>query len=210
VLCFISGDIILNCPYCDWEEDLSMSVLFEKAELAGLTLRNRIVKSATVENMATVEGAPTAEMIALYKRLGRGGAGLIVTGFAYVNRAGQLMPLQSGCHEDEFIPQWREVTNVVHEEGAAIAIQLGHGGRQTNPKLLGGRQPIAPSAIPNLFYFTRPRAMTENEIWQTIRDFGNVASRAKEAGFDAVQLHAGHGYLISGFLSPLTNRRKDD
>lgn len=187
-----------------------MSLLFEPTHLGSLTLRNRIVKSATMENMATPDGLPTEDMHAFYQTLARGGAGLIITGYAYVNEVGQSAPLQSGAHTDDVIPKWRRITDTVHDAGAKIALQIAHGGRQTQAKALGGRQPVAPSAIPNLVYFVRPRPMTEEEIWATIRDFGDAAARAKQAGFDGVQIQAAHGYLISGFLSRLTNRRRDD
>lgn len=187
-----------------------MSLLFESASPSGMTLRNRIVKSATLENMATPEGLPTDDTRRFYERLARGGAGLIITGCAYVNQVGQTTRLQNGAHADAIIPEWRKITDAVHERGGKIAMQIAHGGRQTKPKALGGRQPVAPSAVPNLLYFVRPRPMTEDEIWQTIRDFGDAAARVKAAGFDAVQIHAAHGYLISSFLSPLTNRRRDE
>jgi 2,4-dienoyl-CoA reductase-like NADH-dependent reductase (Old Yellow Enzyme family) len=187
-----------------------MTSLYEPFSLGRMKLRNRIVKSATVENMATLAGMPTADTRRFYERLANGGAGLLITGFAYVNQAGQSMALQNGIHVDGVVPGWREIADAVHERGAKIAMQIAHGGRQTNVKELGGRQAAAPSAVPNLLYFTRPRAMTEEEIWQTIRDFGAAAGRVKAAGFDAVQIHAAHGYLISGFLSPLINRRRDD
>lgn len=187
-----------------------MSLLFEHTCLSRMPLRNRIVKSATLENMSTPEGLPTEDTRAFYERLAEGGAGLIITGLTYVNQFGQICPLQSGAHTDAMIPEWHKITDIVHERGAKIAMQIVHGGRQTQPKALGGRQPLAPSAMPNFLYFTRPRRMTEDEIWQTIRDFGNAAAKVKAAGFDAVQIHAAHGYLISSFLSPLTNWRRDD
>jgi len=187
-----------------------MSLLFEPTPISGMTLRNRIVKAATMENMATPEGLPTDDTLAFYEGLAEGGTGLIITGYAYVNKVGQSAPLQSGAHTDDIIPEWRRITDVVHHLGAKIAMQIVHGGRQTQAKALGGRQPVAPSAIPNLLYFVRPRPMTEEEIWATIHDFGDAAARAKGAGFDAVQIQAAHGYLISAFLSPLTNRRRDE
>jgi len=187
-----------------------MCLLFEPTVLSGMTLRNRIVKSATMENMATTEGLPTDDTFRFYEGLARGGAGLIITGYAYVNKVGQSAPRQSGAHTDAMIPEWRRITDTAHQRGAKIAMQIVHGGRQTQAKSLGGRQPVAPSAVPNFLYFVRPRPMSEDEIWDTIRDFGDAAARAREAGFDAVQIHAAHGYLISGFLSPLTNRRHDE
>lgn len=186
-----------------------MSSPFEPTSLSGMALRNRLVKSATAENMATPEGVPTEDTRRFYERLARGGVGLIITGFAYVNQIGQSYPLQNGAHTDAIVPEWHRITAAVHERGGKIAMQIAHGGRQTKPKALGGRQPVAPSAVPNLLYFVRPRPMTEDEIRQTIRDFGEAAARIKAAGFDAVQIHAAHGYLVSSFLSPLTNRRRD-
>ena len=134
---------------------------------------------------------------------------MIITGFAYVNESGQSMPLQNGIHKDKAVAGWRKITDAVHQLGGKIAMQIAHGGKQIKPKALGGRKALAPSAIPDLAYFTIPKPMTDAEILQTIRDFGNAAARVKEAGFDAVQIHGAHGYLISSFLSPLTNRRRD-
>jgi 2,4-dienoyl-CoA reductase-like NADH-dependent reductase (Old Yellow Enzyme family) len=142
--------------------------------------------------------------------LAQGGTGLIITGYAYVNKTGQSFPLQSGIHIDGAVQEWRRITDGVHERGSKIAMQIAHGGRQIKAGALGGRKSVAPSAIPDLVYFTMPRPMTEAEILQTIQDFGNAAARVKEAGFDAVQIHGAHGYLIPSFLSPLTNRRRDE
>ena len=183
--------------------------LFAPGRIGHLVLPNRLIKSATLENLATPDGLPTAAMGRFYERLARGGAGMLITGFAYVNRTGQSYPLQSGAHTDAMIAAWRPITAAVHAHGAKIAMQIAHGGRQTKPKALGGRRPVAPSAMPNLLYFSWARSMTDAEIRQTIADFAAAAARVKAAGFDAVQLHAGHGYLISSFLSPLTNRRRD-
>jgi 2,4-dienoyl-CoA reductase-like NADH-dependent reductase (Old Yellow Enzyme family) len=183
--------------------------IFTPSNLKSMRLKNRLVKSATLENMATLEGVPTDTTQRFYERLTRGGAGLIITGYAYVNESGQSFPLQNGIHKDSVVAEWRRITDAVHELGGKIAMQIAHGGRQTKSKALGGRESLAPSAIPNLVYFTIPKPMTETEILATIRDFGTAAARVKEAGFDAVQIHGAHGYLISSFLSPLTNRRRD-
>ncbi|HPJ93436.1 MAG TPA: NADH:flavin oxidoreductase [Deltaproteobacteria bacterium] len=186
-----------------------MPTLFEPIRINSMTLKNRVVKSATIENMATMGGLPTDRTGRFYSRLAKGGCGLIISGYAYVNKTGQSYPLQNGAHSDAMIERWKTITDSVHNHGGSIALQIVHGGRQTKPGALGNRTQLAPSAIPNMVYFTLPRAMTEDQIWQTIEDFADAAARAKEAGFDAVQIHAAHGYLISSFLSPLTNRRKD-
>jgi 2,4-dienoyl-CoA reductase-like NADH-dependent reductase (Old Yellow Enzyme family) len=190
--------------------DTTGAGLFEPITIDGMTLRNRIVKAALHENTARPDGLPTSSTRELYERWAYGGAGLLITGEAYVNRAGQVLPRQHGAHADAVIPAWRAITAIVHRAGARIAMQLNHGGRQIKPRPLNGHRPLAPSPAPNLLYFTWARAMSDQEIWQTIHDFGAAASRAKAAGFDAVELHAAHGFLISSFLSPLTNRRNDD
>lgn len=160
--------------------------------------------------MATSEGMPTDETQHFYERLARGGAGLIITGYAYVNETGRSYPLQNGIHHDKVIPGWRRITDSVHEAGGKIAMHIVHGGRQVKPSAPGRRKSMAPSAFPDFVYFTLPRAMTGKDILQTIQNFGDAAARVKEAGFDAVQIHGAHGYMVSGFLSPLTNRRRDE
>lgn len=187
-----------------------MSILFEPLSIGKLALKNRIVRSAFLENMATPDGLPTDETLRLYERLARGGVGLIITGMAYVSPGGKGQPLQHGADTDAMIPAWRRITDSVHQLGGKIAMQIVHCGRQSNPKALSGAQAVDPSASPNLYYLTRSRAMTEDEIMQTVKDFGDAAARVKEAGFDAVQVHGAHGYLVSSFLSPLTNRRRDE
>ncbi|HHO76862.1 MAG TPA: NADH:flavin oxidoreductase [Deltaproteobacteria bacterium] len=186
-----------------------MSKLFESARIKTMYLKNRIVKSALFESMATLDGLPTDKTLHFYERLARGGTGLIITGYAYVNKDGRSYPLQNGAHSDAIIERWRRVTEKVHEHGSRIALQIVHGGRQTKPVASDNRRRLAPSAIPNLVYFTWPKSMSEEEIWQTITDFADAAERAVKAGFDAIQIHAAHGYLISSFLSPVTNRRTD-
>ncbi len=183
--------------------------LFEKQTIGGLTLENRLVKSATLENMATPDGLPTRQTARFYERLARGESGLIITGYAYVHPSGRSYPLQHRADSDAMIECWRPVVDTVHEHGSRIALQIVHGGRQCRPGP-DGQTLLAPSRVPNLVYFTLPRKMTPGEITRTIHDFGAAAGRAREAGFDAVQIHAAHGYLISGFLSPLTNHRRDE
>jgi 2,4-dienoyl-CoA reductase-like NADH-dependent reductase (Old Yellow Enzyme family) len=187
-----------------------MSILFKSGAIGPLSLKNRIVRSAFMENMATPDGLPTDDTLRLYERLARGGVGLIITGMAYVSPIGRGQPLQQGAHTDAMIPAWRRITDSVHALGGKIAMQIVHCGRQANPKALDGQRSVAPSSVPDLYYLTRPRPLTGDEIRQTISDFGDAAGRVKAAGFDAVQIHAAHGYLISSFLSPLTNRRLDE
>lgn len=183
--------------------------LFTPHTIRGMATKNRIVKSAQHENLATPEGLPTDETRQFYQRLAAGGAGLLITGITYVSESGRSFRLQNGISRDSAIPEWRRVTDAVHAEGGRIAMQIMHGGRQTKAKECGGRKSLAPSVFPDLLWFTLPRSMTEADILQTIKDFGDAAARVKEAGFDAVQIQGAQGFLISSFLSRLTNRRGD-
>ena len=184
-----------------------MSVLFEKTEIKGMELKNRLVRSATMEAMADDEGYPTDHLFKLYERLAKGGVGLIITGYTYVSRDGKT-PAMLGIDTDEHIPKYRELVSHVHQNGAQIAMQLNHCGRQTT-KEMTGTQPIAPSAVKDKSFFVMPREMTEADIERIIEAFAQAARRVKESGFDALQLHGAHGYLISQFLCPHTNRRED-
>lgn len=181
-------------------------MLFNPASIRSMELRNRIVISAMGENMADGSGLPTEATEAHYQRLAKGRAGLIIAGFANVSPVGKAFLYQHSAASDEMVPAWQKITSMVHDYGAKIAMQIGHAGRQKDPKLGSA---VAPSRVPNFMYYTIPHALTESEIKQTIEDFALAAYRVKSAGFDAVQLHAAHGYLISAFLSPFTNRRRD-
>jgi 2,4-dienoyl-CoA reductase-like NADH-dependent reductase (Old Yellow Enzyme family) len=188
-----------------------MPGLFEKTAIKSMELKNRLVRSATVERMCDDNGLPTEELSRLYGRLARGGVGLIITGMAYVSQDGKTFRTgSSGIDRDEAVPAWRALTDSVHSlgTGARIAMQIAHGGRQTT-RAATGSQPIAPSAVTDGSSFVTPREMTEDDIERTIEAFAQGARRVKESGFDAVQLHGGHGYLINEFLNPHTNRRTD-
>ena len=187
----------------------SKSLLFEPIRINRLRLKNRLVRSATYEGMAGDSGFPTEKIFRLYGRLARGGVGLIITGFAYVAEDGVgFMPGMNGIHTDSHIAAYRKLTAHVHDNDACIAMQIAHAGRQTTEAAIGAR-PMAPSAVKDTSTFVRPRAMSENDIARAIEAFGQGARRAYESGFDAVQIHAAHGYLLSSFLCPHTNRRSD-
>ena len=186
-----------------------MSTLFEPGRIGDLQLRNRLVRSATFEGMADADGLPTQALLDLYRRLARGGVGLIVTGYAYVSLDGRN-PYTGmlAIDRDEHVPRYRELVSHVHEHGAKLAMQIAHCGRQTTAGALG-EQPMAPSAVRDRSVFSTPRVMDDGEIERVAEDFGQAARRVREAGFDAVQLHGAHGYLINQFLCPHTNRRAD-
>ena len=187
---------------------MKLSALFEPGRIGNMELKNRFVRSATVECLCTEEGGVTDAYLSAYERLAKGGVALILPGNYYVNQLGHAYPKQTVVDRDEVIDDLRKVVSVVHEHGAKIVAQLNHGGRQSNPKLIGTK-PIGPSPVRDKMSFVKPRQMTEEEIEKTINDFGEGARRMKDAGFDGVQIHAAHGYLINQFLSAYTNRRKD-
>lgn len=187
------------------------NILFTPIDIHGMALKNRLVRSATYDALATEDGHVTDEMIRLYTQLAEGGVGLIISGGTYVQANGVCLPLQGGIARDDQISGLQTLVAAVHEAGAKFALQLIHAGRQTLPGLIGGQTPLAPSAIEaDPMFYTTPRAMTEAEILDTITAFGEAARRAKAAGCDAVQLHVAHGYLLAQFLSPHTNRRTDE
>lgn len=173
-----------------------------------MTLGNRSVRSATWEGMCEKDGRPTPKLASLYRDLAAGDVGLIITGYAFVRPDGKQLPGKMGIHTDDFAAGLRALTQAVHDAGGRICIQLVHAGGQTTAKT-AGRRPLAPSAVKVEQYPEEPEAMSEEDIAEIVAAFGDAARRSKQCGFDAVQLHAAHGYLINQFLSPLTNRRTD-
>jgi 2,4-dienoyl-CoA reductase (NADPH2) len=154
------------------------------------------------------EGRVTDPMVAFYAERARGGAGLITVGYATVDENSGA-PDCLGAHDDTFLPGLTRLAAAVHEGGALASIQLNHAGRYAHSLFLGGRQPVAPSAVASRLTHEEPRALTPDEIEGVIAAFGRAAVRGRAAGFDAVEILSGTGYLISEFLSPLTNRRDD-
>lgn len=184
-------------------------MLFDPFTLGTVTLENRLVRSATYEKRADADGFVTDSLIEFYADLVRGGAGLIITGNALVDISGRSVPQMICLHNDFYVDKLRRLVDAVHDLGGRIVIQLTHGGRQCFPALLGGREPLAPSAVPETSKKGPPRAMTHEEIWEVIEAFGAAARRALWSGFDGIQIHGAHGYLVSEFLSAHTNRRDD-
>jgi 2,4-dienoyl-CoA reductase-like NADH-dependent reductase (Old Yellow Enzyme family) len=168
-----------------------------------------MVRSATWEGMCEKDGRPTEKLIKCYRDLAKGGIGLIVTGYAFVRLDGKHNPGQMGIHTDDFADDYKKMTNAVREAGGKIAIQLVHAGGQAGAEI-AGRQSFAPSSVKVDQFPEIPTELTRDEIINIIRAFGDAARRAKTWGFDAVQLHGAHGFLINQFLSPLTNRRTDE
>ncbi len=183
-------------------------MLFKTIECGGMEIPNRLVRSATHEWMAEPDGTPTERLGDLYEELAKNEVGLIITGYAYVNPKGKSDHLQQGIYDDKFIEPYKNITSKVHKYPSKIVLQIVHGGRQT---MITVESPFAfaPSAVTEATRGMTPEEMTEKEVLETIEDFAQAIRRAKEAGFDAVQLHCAHGFLLSNFISPYSNRRRD-
>ncbi|MGD9115300.1 MAG: NADH:flavin oxidoreductase, partial [Desulfobacterales bacterium] len=177
--------------------------------IGNVEIRNRFVCSATHEAMAKKTGEVSDELIRRYEKLAKGGVGMSITGLMNVHVSGRGYKNQTGIHDDSMIPGLRKLVDTVHQAGGKIAFQIAHCGRQTTKHMIG-QTPLAPSSRGrDPMYFVKPKEMTEDEIVEIVRAFGAAARRAREAGADAIQLHAAHGYLISEFLSPFFNIRTD-
>lgn len=175
--------------------------------IGSLQLENRLIRAATSESMADEEGAVTDRLIEFYSTLARGGAGLLITGHMFVEKRGRYKPRQSGMDDDTKVEGWRALTSEVHRHGGKVFCELSHAGSQT---AVPGNQPVAPSTVPNAIFNIVPEELSSGAVLELVEAFGAAAERARCAGFDGVHIHGGNGYLISQFLSPLTNLREDE
>ncbi|MGD2097333.1 MAG: NADH:flavin oxidoreductase [Desulfobacterales bacterium] len=182
--------------------------LFEPSEINGMKLQNRFVRSATWEGLAAKDGSCASQLVGLMETLAKGGVGLIISSHAYVQKVGQAGTGQLGIHNDDLIPGLKKMTAAVHGQNGKIVCQLAHAGFFGTEKL-SGQTPIAPSVIDGIAKGMR-REMTAEDIQRVITAFEAAARRAKIAGFDGVQIHAAHGYLLSEFISPMFNHRTDE
>jgi 2,4-dienoyl-CoA reductase-like NADH-dependent reductase (Old Yellow Enzyme family) len=180
--------------------------LFEPSSINGMRLSNRFVRSATWEGLAADDGSATPELGCLYARLARNGVGLIVTGHAFVDFRGRRSLQQLGAHEDSLVPSLSQLAAAAHVEGGKIALQISHAGLFTDE--VEGARSLGPS-VAQTESGPIGRAMTIEEVAAIPPAFGRAAARARAAGYDAVQIHAAHGYLLSSFLSPFFNKRGD-
>lgn len=175
-----------------------------------VTLRNRVVIPPMTERMAFEDGTVTSDELAYYAQRANG-AGLFITAVANVNAVGKGFEGELSVADDRFIPGLRKLAATIKTGGAKAILQIFSAGRMTNSAILRGQQPVSASAVaaPRPGYET-PRALTSEEILQTITDFGEATRRAIEAGFDGVELHGANTYLIQQFFSPHSNRRQDE
>lgn len=182
------------------------SLLFTPASIGPVTLRNRTIRSAAFEGMGK-DNNPTPRLKAYHESVARGGVGMTTLAYAGVSRSALSFTTQLWLRP-EIVTDLRDITDTIHSHGAKASIQIGHCGNMTHRSTAGGT-PVAASGGFNLYSPTWARTLRDDEIKTLARDFGDAVRTARDAGFDCVEVHAGHGYLISQFLSPYTNRRKD-
>ena len=183
------------------------SPVFTPVTIGPVTLRNRVIRSAAFENMA-YDNSPSQDLYDYHTAVARGGVGMTTLSYASVSRSGLSFDGQLWMRE-EIVPGLKRITDAVHAEGSKCSIQLGHCGNMTHRSTCGC-MPVGASGGFNLYSPTFVRKLTVKDIDQLVEDFGNAVNLARKAGFDCVEIHAGHGYLISQFLSPFTNHRHDE
>ena len=186
-----------------------MKTLFDETALSGIQLKNRFIRAATWENMADPAGHLTDKLIKVYKDLSKGGIGLIITGYAKVMKGEQPNPGMIGIYDDSFVEEYQNLTEMVHRNGCKIALQIAYGGSNTDYKIKE-REIWGPSSVAHQVYGTVPTEMTQENIKTLTNAFADAVERAKLSGFDGVEYHASHGYLLSQFLTPYYNRRMDE
>lgn len=183
------------------------SELFTPYQLGPITLRNRTIRSAAFENMC-YGNRPSEDLFNYHTAVARGGIGMTTIAYAAVNKSGVSFDGQLWMRE-EIIPELKRLTDAIHKEGAKASIQLGHCGNMTHYYTCG-QMPVGASSGFNLYSPTLVRGLRTGEIRSLVKDFGRAVDLCRMAGFDCVEIHAGHGYLISQFISPYTNHRKDE
>lgn len=184
-------------------------VLFEPFNLGDCVIPGRVIKTATAETMATPDGFVTDELVKFYELYAIAGTPLIITGNLYPQASGKVYTRMIGADGDDKLDGLRRLTKVVHQHGSMICAQLSHGGRQVFQRSAVS-VPVSASSVLDKLTLVKPRPMTATEIHKFVSDFAKAAERCQHAGFDAVQIHAAHGYLLCQFLTPYTNRRTDE
>jgi 2,4-dienoyl-CoA reductase-like NADH-dependent reductase (Old Yellow Enzyme family) len=185
-----------------------MPHLFEPFTCRGLTLRSRIVFPPMAQDLCTSDGEITDRLIAHYRARARPGLGLPILEHSYVERRGRFSPHQTGIHEDRLVPGLARLCEAIHDLGFPIGIQLAHAGARACAAD-NGEPGVGPSAVAPPGEATAPRPLDEADLGDLRRRFVAAAERAVAAGFDVIEIHGAHGFLLSEFLSPLTNRRAD-
>lgn len=187
---------------------MAMAGIFSPITIKSMNLANRIVVPPVAVYEAAFSGAITEEMLQHYGALAQASAGLVIMEHSFVNMVGRVNLRQAGMHSDELLENYLRLTGLIHSFGGVIGAQLNHGGTACKREIIGS-QPVGPSCIKHPRGIDLPREMGEAEIHRTVTDFGRAADLVRRAGFDMVEIHGAHGYLLNQFLSPLTNRRND-
>jgi len=185
-----------------------MNKVFEDSSIAGMKLKNRVIRSATHEGLGDKDGRPMADLTGLYVKLAEGGVGAIITGFAGVQKNGRPLMNMRMFDRDELIDDYKKMNAQLSEHGVPVIVHLAHGGGQTSRRVTG-EQAVAPSKKKYPLFSNMARELSDHEIEQIIDNFVLAVERAEKAGFSGAQLHAGHGYLLHEFLSPHLNMRRD-
>ncbi|WP_297633733.1 NADH:flavin oxidoreductase [uncultured Clostridium sp.] len=183
--------------------------LFEKATVGNLQMKNKFIRGALWTALADEKGHITDEITEVYEELAKGGVGTIITGYAFVTENEQPNPRMLGIYNDSFIDEYKKFTDMIHSYDANIIMQIVYGGFMTEFNV-GERVILGPSTAKNEVTGTMAREITKDEIKWLIKKYADAAVRVKKAGFDGVEIHCGHGYLLSQFLSPYYNKRTDE
>lgn len=188
---------------------MKFPVLLSPVKIGTMEVRNRFVVPPMGTNFANPDGSVSKQLIDYLAARSKGGYGLIIVEVTAIDPLGKAIPWQPGIWDDKFVPGWKELVDEVHKYGAKIVVQLHHAGRQTTHEVIGS-QPVAPSPIPCPVDREIPRELTTEEVYDLIEKFGDAAVRARDAGFDGVEVHGAHGYLIAQFMSAYSNKRIDE
>lgn len=186
-----------------------MASLFDSLEVRGIRLRNRIVMPPIATERATPRGEVTEWHTKHYATIAVDGPGLVIVEHAYIRRDGRMSDRQLGIYDDALVPGLAQLAQAIRSAGAVACVQITHAGSRTTRAIIGS-QPISAWTLPVPGDTEPPRALRREEIQHLVHDYAEAAKRARAAGFDAVEIHGAHGYLLSQFVSPLTNRRTDD
>lgn len=186
-----------------------MKSIFDNTKLLNMNMKNRIFRGALWEGLADEKGHMTKELSDIYEELAKGGVGTIITGYAFVTENEQPNPGMLGIYNDSFIDEYKEFTDMIHKHGANIIMQIAYGGFMTRFNV-GERTIWGPSTMQDEVNKTWAKEMTKEDIKTLIKAHADAALRVKKAGFDGVEIHCAHGYLLSQFLSPYFNKRTDE
>ena len=188
---------------------MKLNNLFEKGKIGNCIIPNRLIVPPMDTNYANEDGTLNERYISYYEEKAKGGWGLLINEACSVAPGAKGYQYVTSIYNDEQMQSHRKLTEVIHKYDSKIFCQIYHAGRQTNSMVNGGFQPVAPSAIPDPWNRELPRELTIDEIHTIIGQFGDAALRAKNAGYDGIEVHAAHGYLLAEFLSPYANKRVD-